>query len=188
MSSKIIVSTKTGYNFSLSAEAVEQAMGADKSTLAQSVASLQKFLDALLQPKPCLLDPNSALQTVALNAAIEAKLPGCKQLVQKDIVDDQTGAYAAVLERLLTSEPKQVTKWLNEDITSSDQAQPLLAAHSTVMYALTGQRVSRDQVVSPALKHLRKKVVTRAEIENIDLARKAVIWTRMIDYLKTTTF
>ena len=28
MSSKIIVSTKTGYNFSLSAEAVEQAMGA----------------------------------------------------------------------------------------------------------------------------------------------------------------
>ena len=186
--SKIIVSTKTGYNFSLSAEAVEQAMVADKLTLTQSVASLQKFLDALLQPKPCLLEPSSSLQMVALNAAIEAKLPGCKQLVQKDAVDDSTSATVQVLERLLTSEPKQVTKWLNEEIVSAEQAQPLLAAHSTVMYVLTGQRVSRDQVVSPALKHLRKKVLNRAEIENIDLARKAVIWTRMIDYLKTTTF
>ena len=186
--SKLIVSTKTGYNFSLNADAVEQGMAADKLSLAQSVTSLQKFLDALLQPKPCILEQGSALQAVALNAAIEAKLPGCKQLLQKDALagGDDTAPYVQVLERLVTSEPKQVTLWLNGEITSADHAKPLFAAHATVMYALTGQRVSRDQVVSPALKHLRKKTLTRAEIENIDLARKAVIWMRMIDYLKTT--
>jgi hypothetical protein len=184
MSSKIIVSTKTGYNFALNAEAVEQAMSADKLSLAQAVTSLQKFLDALLQPNPCILEANSALQDVALRAAIDAKLPGCKQLIQKD--GNDVAPHVPILERLLTSEPKQVTKWLNDDIASAEQAQPLLAAHATVMYTLTGQRVSRELAISPAMKHLRKKVVTRAEIENIDLARKAVIWTRMVEYLKTT--
>ena len=157
-------------HFAFNISDLEKACSADKLSVTEGAALLEKMMEALCKQQPHLVkEESSKMQELALQTAHQAKLPGLKNL------QTQQAELPAILTRFIKSSPQDIENWVNE----TNDGKEFQTANDLVMYLLTGQG---GRSASAQMKMQRRKVIAMAESGELDIVRLANTWQKIIKY------
>jgi hypothetical protein len=182
-SKQILVCTKTGFTFGVPIDALERALAAEKCSLSEAVAKLERMLESLLRNPPVLLEHSgSMLQALALKVAHDARVANLSALQYEG--DVQVDRFLDKLVRCSGDQDAAET-WINDEVVGDEElCEKLIKQRADIMYALSGQKQIRGQVVTGNLKNMRKKVLSLCEtLPEADLVQAAVMWREFSSYI-----
>lgn len=166
-SNKIIIQTTQGYNFSVPATKIQDAVTVEGCEFTQAIERLRSMLSLLVARPPTLREPvrpdGRGLQCLALDAAAAARF---------DVAELRAGAPVVmplppILEEFLAVPFEQLQDWF-EDLP--EQKADQMRQHATdVRYILTGEGL---EAPSFQLKHQRSRMQGKE--------RRGRIWMRMV--------